>query len=81
MYIEKVEGALQYIQKQFFLSTLRDMLDIMNGYGIIGLTHGEVGFSDKVDKKVSFTKLYYFFKSHKQYSACLKYAETPVSLQ
>ena len=67
VFVGNVEDEFQYTLKQFYLWTLKDKLDIMNDNEILRLTDGEMSFADKFDKKISFTKLYHFFKSLKQY--------------
>lgn len=67
VFIGNVEDEFQYTLKQFYLWTLKDKLDIMNDNEILRLTDGEMSLADKFDKKLSFTKLYHFFKSLKQY--------------
>ena len=57
----------KYVQKQYLLWTLRDILDIINENEIVGFHNDETSFVDKFDKKLSFTKLYNFLKFNKQY--------------
>ena len=64
VYVGKVEGLSKYIQKQYLLWMLRDILDI-HGNEIVGFHIGETSFVDKFDKKLSFTKLYNFLKFKK----------------
>ena len=67
MSIWKFEGKSQYVQKQYSLWKLRDVLDIVNGNEIAGFQKDNLSFQDRFEKKLSFSKLYNFFKSYKQY--------------
>ncbi|XP_066916722.1 uncharacterized protein [Clytia hemisphaerica] len=68
VYIGKIDGVSQYVQKQYLLWTLRDTLDIINGNDEIRREkRNENSFQDMFGKKLSFARLYNFFKVHKQY--------------
>jgi len=67
VYIGKIDGKSQYVQKQYLLWTLKETLDIINGSEFVGLSRNESSFPEMFDKKLSFAKLYSFFKAHKQY--------------
>ena len=63
--IRKCEGKSQYVQKQHLLWKLRGKLDIVNGNEILGFQNDNLSFRDRFEKKLSFSKLDNFFKSHK----------------
>ena len=67
VYVGKVDGKSMYVQKQYLLWTLRDTLDIINGSKFEGGPNNEASFPGTFEKKLSFAKLYNFFKAHKQY--------------
>ena len=77
IYIGKFERKSQNIQKQYLLWKRRDVLDIVNGYEIAAFQNDSRSFQDRAEKKLSFSKLYNFLKSHKQ---CVWNRDIPGSL-
>ena len=65
VYVGKVGGISQYVQKQYLLWTLRDLLDIINGNAMA--VRANENFESVFLEKMSFGQLYQFVKSHKQY--------------
>ena len=62
VYIGKVDGERKYLPRQYLLWTLKDLLDIING--------SELHSSNFVSiflEKLTFSQLYDFIKSHKQF--------------
>ena len=66
VYVRKVACVSQYVQKQYLLWILVDVLGIINGNLIAGESKNE-SFQSVSQQKISFGQLYYFIKSHKQY--------------
>ena len=67
-YVGKPEGKSQYVQKQYLLWKLIDVLYIIvSGNEIVGFQDYKLTFQDRFEKKLSFSNLCNFFKSHKQY--------------
>ena len=66
IYVGKIDGISQYVQKQYLLWTLRDVLDIINGNVMAGVNVNE-SFQSVFQRKLSFGQLYHFIKTHKQY--------------
>ena len=77
VYVGKVDGKKQFLQKRYLLWTLRDLLDIANGCSVVN--QDDLTFVGSFEHKLSFRQLYGFIKSRKQYiynkdiphSACL----------
>ena len=61
-YIGKVDGERKYLPRQYLLWTLKDLLDIINGSEL----HSS-NFVSTFSEKLSFSQLYDFIKSHKQF--------------
>ena len=57
--IGKVDGEWKYLPRQYLLWTLRDLLDIINGT--------ESNFVSTFLEKLTFSQLYDFTKTHKQF--------------
>ena len=57
IYIGKFEGRSQNVQKRNLLWKLRNVLDIVNGNEIVGFQNGNLGFQDRLEKKLSFSML------------------------
>ena len=53
----KIEGKSEKLRK------LRDVLGIVNGNEIIGFQNDNLSFQYRFEKKLSFLKLYNFFKN------------------
>ena len=62
VYIGKVDGERKYLPRQYLLWTLKDLLDIINGSEL----HSS-NFVPTFSEKLSFSPLYDFIKSHKQF--------------
>ena len=62
VYIGKVDGERKYLPRQYLLWTLKDLLDIINGSEL----HSS-NFVSTFSEKLSFSQLYDFIKSHKQF--------------
>ena len=62
IYIGKFDGESKYKQKQYLLWPLRKIVSIGNGNDEINES-----FESKFNKKLTFSQLYDFFKSHKEY--------------
>ena len=62
VYIGKVHGEQKYLSRQYFLWTLKDLLDIINGNEL----HSS-NFVSTFSEKLTFSQLYDFIKSHKQF--------------
>ena len=58
----KVDGEPKYLSRQYLLQTLKDLLDIINGSEL----HSS-NFVPSFSEKPSFSQLYDFIKSHKQF--------------
>ena len=58
----KVDGGPKYLPRQYFLWTLKDLLDMINGSEL----HSS-NFVPSFSEKLSFSQLYDFIKSHKQF--------------
>ena len=65
VYIGKVNGERKYEQKRYLLWTIRDLLEIING-GNGEAINGEI-FREVFDCSLTFTQLYNYLKSKKQY--------------
>ena len=65
VYIGKENGQRIFKQKMYLLWTMRDILDIANGFGKIGISDT---FENKFGKLLKFSQLYDFFKVHKEYA-------------
>ena len=59
VYIGKVDGERKNLPRQYLLWTLRDLLDIINGT--------EFNFVSTFSEKLTFSQLYDFTKTHKQF--------------
>ena len=66
VYVGKFEGKSQNIQQKYLLRKRRDVLDIVNGCEIAAFENDSRSVQDRAEKKLSFSKLYNFLKSHKQ---------------
>ena len=62
VYIGKVDGEQKHLPRQYLLWTLKDLLDIINGSEL----HSS-NFLSTFSEKLSFSQLYDFIKSHKQF--------------
>ena len=58
----KVDGEPKYLPRQYLLWTLKDLLDMINGSEL----HSS-NFVPSFSEKLSFSQLYDFIKSHKQF--------------
>lgn len=67
VYIGKINGVSQFLQKQYLLWTLRDLLDIINGSDVSGIGVNDNSFAEKFDEKLSLSQLYSFLKAKKQF--------------
>ena len=65
VYIGKKDGEHHYKQRLYLLWNLRDILDIASGTGKMEIGNS---FNEKFDKLLTFSQLYDFLKSHKEYS-------------
>ena len=59
VYICKINGSKQYVQKRYLLWTLRDTLSILNNQ--------EDGFCVHFEEDLSFSAFYHFIKCKKQF--------------
>ena len=59
VYVEKVDDEQKYLPREYFLWTLSDLLDIINGI--------ESNFVSTFSEKPRFSQLYDFTKTHKQF--------------
>ena len=62
VYIGKLDGERKYLPWQYLLWTLKDLLDIINGSEL----HSS-NFVSTFSEKQSFSQLYDFIKSHKEF--------------
>ena len=62
VYIGKVDGERKYLPRQYLLWTLKDLQDIINGSEL-----RSSNFVSTFSEKLSFSQLYDFIKSHKQF--------------
>ena len=62
VYIGKLDGERKYLPWQYLLCTLKDLLDIINGSEL----HSS-NFVSTFSEKLSFSQLYDFIKSHKEF--------------
>lgn len=67
VYIGKVDGISQFVQKQYLLWTIRDLLGIINGSSSMEGVGMNESYTDVFDEDLSFTQLYQFLKVRKQY--------------
>lgn len=67
VYIGKKDGQRQYRQKRYLLWNLRDLLNILNGNEVSGSPTGVETFVECFEKPLSFSLLYNFIKSYKQF--------------
>ena len=65
VYIGKENGEKQYVQKRYLLWPLKDIVETANNNPLnIGMMDT---FEDHFGKKISFSQLYNFIRSHKEY--------------
>ena len=63
-YVEKVEGKSQYVQKQYLMWTLSDLLNIANESFLI---KNKSSFQFSFSKKIKFHQLQEYIKSNREY--------------
>ena len=62
VYIGKINGESQYMQKKYLLWPLREIVSIANSQEAVNES-----FESKFDKILTFSQLYDFLKGHKEY--------------
>ena len=65
VYVGKANGGRQYLQKRYFLWSLREVLDIMNGNFLEDVITET--YEKRFGKKLQFALFYRFVKMHKEY--------------
>ena len=64
VYVGKKDGKREYVQTRYLLWTLGDLLNIINGVKLDGVSNINT-FSDKFGKDLTFSSLYNYIKSQK----------------
>ena len=67
VYIGKVNGERTYMPHQYLLWSLRDLLEIVNGTNALIEDDDAPNFGDSFGEKLTFSQLYDFVKTHKQF--------------
>ena len=67
VYIGKIDGVSQFVQKQYLLWSLKDLIDIANGNKVAGIDGKGESYLQRFGVKLSFANVYSFLKSKKQF--------------